>query len=68
MFADGGEGVIAGKHVYSDTKSEEIDALPDSAPHRNVDLLIKNAVEGKEIGNAKVAILIPPMIHGIGNG
>ncbi|KAI5476891.1 NmrA-like domain containing protein [Pseudohyphozyma bogoriensis] len=53
---------------YIDTKPEEIDALPDDAPHRNVDLLIKRAVEEGRLGEARVAIILPPLIFGIGTG
>ncbi|ORY89728.1 hypothetical protein BCR35DRAFT_350168 [Leucosporidium creatinivorum] len=54
--------------VYSDKNPELIDQLPDSAWHRDVDLFIKQSVEGGKVGKAKVAILLPPVIYGIGNG
>ncbi|KAK4700165.1 hypothetical protein P7C70_g6084, partial [Phenoliferia sp. Uapishka_3] len=53
LIADSGEGLHASDHIYSDAKPEEIDALPDTAYHRDVDLLIKNAVEAREVGTAK---------------
>lgn len=68
MIADDGAGLRADPHVFSDKNPEEIDALPDTAYHRDVDLLIKNAVEGGKVGRAKVAIILPPLIYGIGTG
>lgn len=43
---------------FSDEKPEQFDNLvPDHAPHRDVDLLIKKAVEEKRV-NAKVSIML----------
>ncbi|OCK76829.1 NAD(P)-binding protein [Lepidopterella palustris CBS 459.81] len=56
-------GEFKGEKVYSDDKPEDIDALPDDAPHRPIDLAIVNAA--KELGEkAKLAIMIPPTIYG----
>ncbi|GAA5994909.1 hypothetical protein JCM5350_006610 [Sporobolomyces pararoseus] len=53
---------------FSDERPDQFDELvPDNAPHRDVDLLIKNAVEKEEI-NAKVSIILPPCIYGRGTG
>lgn len=61
--ADGADGEYKGQKIYSDEKPDEIDALPDSAPHRNVDLEILKV--RKEIGKkAKIAIMTPPLIYG----
>ncbi len=50
--------------IFHDDRPEEIDALPDSAPHRLVDLAIVKA--GKKLGKAaKMAIMIPPLIYGV---
>lgn len=54
--------------IFSDKRPKDIDALPDTASHRDVDLLIKNAVDSGKIGNARAAIILPPLIYGIGNG
>lgn len=49
--------------VWSDNDRASIDALPDSAPHREIDLAIVRAQ--KELGEkAKIAIMIPPLIYG----
>lgn len=54
--------------MYSDRQPEVIDSLPKTAWHREIDLLIKDAVESKAVGSAKVAVMIPPVIYGIGSG
>ena len=51
--------------IYSDEEPSKIDALPDSADHRVVDLNILKAK--KELGDkAKISIILPPCIWGIG--
>jgi len=68
-----GTGVLvsdSSSHVYNDTNPADIDArLPDSAPHRDIDLAIKRFVDKNEGGdNARIAIVLPPLIYGVGNG
>ena len=47
--------------IYHDNVASEINSVPDSAPHRPIDLAIIKAQ--KELGNkAKIAIMIPPTI------
>lgn len=54
---------IQSSTIYRDTHRASIDALPDSAPHREIDLAIVRAQ--KELGEkAKIAIMIPPLIYG----
>ncbi|GAA6018237.1 hypothetical protein JCM10207_002878 [Rhodosporidiobolus poonsookiae] len=54
--------------IFNDKSPEKFDTLiPDEAPHRKIDLTIKEAVENKKI-NAKVSIILPPNIYGIGTG
>ncbi|GAA5929149.1 NAD-dependent epimerase/dehydratase family protein [Sporobolomyces koalae] len=53
---------------FSDEDPEQFDRLvPDHAPHRNVDLLIKRAVEEGKL-NARISIMLPPNIFGRGTG
>lgn len=66
-------GVLTGdkdpNRVFSDRSNDDVDSLPDTAWHRNVDLLIKRAVDSKKLeGKAKVAIILPPTIYGLGSG
>lgn len=58
----------AGEHlsgkIFFDDKPADIDALPDTAPHRMVDLAIIKARQ--RLGEAaKLAIMIPPVIYGV---
>lgn len=64
VFDDGAAGEHTTKTIYKDDDAETIDAaLPDSAPHRNIDLVILKAK--KELGDkAKIVIFIPPLIYG----
>lgn len=64
LFGDAAKGQYEADRVYSDDKPQDIDALPDTAPHRAIDLAIVRARQ--ELGHgAKVAIMIPPLIYGI---
>ncbi|KAH8930444.1 hypothetical protein BT69DRAFT_1327913 [Atractiella rhizophila] len=57
------------EYVYDDTLPAEMDErLEDDAPHRQMDLEIKRFVEGKEGGDARIQIVLPPLIYGIGEG
>ncbi|BGP40998.1 hypothetical protein JCM10449v2_004965 [Rhodotorula kratochvilovae] len=54
--------------IFSDKEPEKFDKLvPDHAPHREIDLTIKEAVESKKL-NAKISIILPPCIYGVGTG
>lgn len=57
MLDDGALGEYKNGKIYYDHKPEDIDALPDDAPHRPIDLEIVKTV--KELGDkAKIAIMI----------
>lgn len=63
MLDDGALGEFKGDKIYKDTDVDAIDALPDTAPHRQIDLTILKAKE--KLGErAKIAIMIPPEIYG----
>lgn len=64
LIGDKAAGDYASDKIFYDDKPEDIDALPDSAPHRLIDLEIVKARErlGKK---AKLAIMIPPLIYGV---
>lgn len=63
VLDDGANGGKKSDKVYHDDKREEIDSVPNSAPHREIDLTIVGAQN--EIGvKAKIAIMIPPLIYG----
>lgn len=63
VLDDGSKGMFKSEKVYHDDRPEDIDALPDDAPHRPIDLAIVKAK--KDLGEkAKIAIMIPPLIYG----
>lgn len=63
VLDDGAVGAYKGDKIYYDTDPDSINKLPDSAPHRQIDLAILRA--SKELGDkAKLAIMIPPEIYG----
>jgi nucleoside-diphosphate-sugar epimerase len=62
-LSDDSNGEYVSNKIYSDKKPEDIDTLPDSAPHRNVDLAIIRA--RNRLGDkAKIFIMLPPLIYG----
>lgn len=65
LLSDQSAGSFKSDQIFDDEKPEDIDAVPDTAPHRQIDLAI---VRGrKELGSqAKIAIMIPPVIYGVG--
>ncbi|KAK5214174.1 hypothetical protein LTR41_000366 [Exophiala xenobiotica] len=64
LMSDDSKGQFKGEKIYSDDKPEDIDALPDTASHRLIDLAILKA--RKELGTkAKLSIMIPPLIYGV---
>jgi nucleoside-diphosphate-sugar epimerase len=66
-LVDNSRGNSVNETIYSDKDPEFIDSnVPDNAPHREIDLAIIRA--RKEIGaKAKIVIVLPPLIYGIGN-
>lgn len=57
--------------TYSDLEPDKIDQVPDSASHRDVDLVIRDHLanpQSEKEHNARVAIVMPPVIYGLGNG
>lgn len=63
VLDDGAKGAFKGEIVYDDKNPAAIDALPDNAPHRPIDLTIVRTA--KELGEkAKLAIMVPPEIYG----
>lgn len=52
--------------VYHDLNPDQINGLPDEQIHRDVDLFVTDA--GQTNPKLKTAIIIPPLIYGIGTG
>ncbi|KAL3459472.1 hypothetical protein BJX64DRAFT_301224 [Aspergillus heterothallicus] len=66
LIGDNAEGSFKNDFIYDDEKPASIDALPDSAAHREIDLAIVNASKTAELkGTTKFAIMIPPVIYGV---
>lgn len=63
VLSDGAAGKFKNDKVFKDDSREDVDTVPDSNPHRNVDNTIVS--RQKEIGTgAKIAIMVPPLIYG----
>ena len=63
------QGASVSSKIYSDLDQKAIDAVPDTQFHRNVDTYIRQKVDsGTLYGKAKVAIIVPPTVYGIGSG
>ena len=63
VLDDGNHGKSKSDKVYRDDVRAEVDSVPESAPHREIDLAIVKAQQ--ELGEmAKIAIMIPPLIYG----
>ncbi|KAH9207479.1 hypothetical protein DL95DRAFT_313610 [Leptodontidium sp. 2 PMI_412] len=64
-IVDQSHGAYRSEKIYEDDKPEDIDALPDSAFHRSIDLAILKS--RKALGTkAKISIVLPPLIYGVG--
>lgn len=65
-LVDNSKGMFASEMIYTDKDPGFIDSnVPDTAPHREIDLAILKA--RKELGEkAKIVIVLPPLIYGVG--
>ncbi|KAL2431621.1 hypothetical protein ABEF95_012362 [Exophiala dermatitidis] len=64
VLDDDAKGQYKSDKIFSDDKPEDIDALPDTQAHREIDLTILRA--RKQLGTkAKMAIMLPPLIYGV---
>ncbi|KAL4744933.1 hypothetical protein BDW72DRAFT_208624 [Aspergillus terricola var. indicus] len=64
LIGDNAEGSYKNSFVFDDDEPESIDALPDTAAHREIDLAIVNA-RPELASHAKFALMIPPVIYGV---
>ncbi|KAI0661779.1 NAD-P-binding protein [Cubamyces menziesii] len=65
-FIDDARGEFVSEKVYSDVDISAIEALPPSAPHRPVDLLVVAA--DTEGGYARTHIVMPSVVYGVATG
>lgn len=65
-LVDNSKGMYASDKIYTDKDPVDIDTnVPDTAPHREIDLEIIKA--RKDLGTkAKIVIILPPLIYGVG--
>ena len=65
-LSDESAGDYVSDKIFHDDKPDEIDSISPDAPHRAIDLSILKAREdlGQE---AKIAIVLPPVIYGVGS-
>ncbi|KAI1270406.1 hypothetical protein F5Y18DRAFT_12538 [Xylariaceae sp. FL1019] len=64
VLNDNARGKFKSDKVYSDATPDDIDSVPDDAPHRAIDLKI-TAIR-RDLGpKSKIAIMVPPTIYGI---
>ncbi|KAF2105046.1 NAD(P)-binding protein, partial [Rhizodiscina lignyota] len=63
VLADGAKGMHKSDKVYHDNVRSEVDSVPDTAPHRQIDLAIIRAQKAIR-EKAKIAIMTPPLIYG----
>ncbi|OMP86686.1 hypothetical protein BK809_0003859 [Diplodia seriata] len=64
LLDDQALGAYKGDKIYTDADAATIDGLPDTQPHRFVDLAIARAAREELGAKAKIAIMIPPEIYG----
>ncbi|ODM15522.1 hypothetical protein SI65_09125 [Aspergillus cristatus] len=64
LLADESAGALKSDKIFDDERPEQIDALPDTAPHRQIDLAILRGRQ-KLGSQAKIALVIPPVIYGV---
>ncbi|KAI0658305.1 NAD-P-binding protein [Cubamyces menziesii] len=65
FLTDDAMGMYASDKVYHDSQPKEIESLPDTAFHRNVDLAI---LEADQAGFVRALIVTPPVIFGMASG
>jgi len=66
VLSDTASNEYKSEKIYRDTDPADIDTLSPLAPHRESDLAILGSI--KEFSNARLAIMMPPTIYGIGSG
>ncbi|CAF2989399.1 unnamed protein product [Rotaria sp. Silwood2] len=52
--------------VYSDLNPDQINSVSDEQPYRDIDLFIINSADANPL--LKTAIILPPLVYGIGTG
>ncbi|KAI0077637.1 NAD-P-binding protein [Panus rudis PR-1116 ss-1] len=63
-FADDAKGLYNSDTIWDDANPDQIETLPDNAPHRNVDLPI---VKADQEGYVRSYIILPGVVYGVAN-
>jgi nucleoside-diphosphate-sugar epimerase len=63
LLMDEAKGAFKGEKIYRDDDRTDIDSLPPTALHRNIDLPIVQAAHEFDT-KAKIVLLIPPVVYG----
>jgi hypothetical protein len=68
-LSDEANGAFGPKKLYDDDALDDMDSIPDEAPHRAVDLVLRDfARDEAEKCNARIGIMMPCLIYGVGSG
>ncbi|ETW83553.1 hypothetical protein HETIRDRAFT_380746 [Heterobasidion irregulare TC 32-1] len=65
VFMDDARGEYGQDHIYYDTNIQDMESLPATAPHRNVDIEV---TEADKLGYVRTFIILPSTIYGIASG
>ncbi|EIW84048.1 NAD(P)-binding protein [Coniophora puteana RWD-64-598 SS2] len=65
LLVDKADGKFEGQTFYDDTDVEQMNSIPETQIHRNVDLLV---VEADKQGYARTYIILPSVIYGVAQG
>ncbi|EXJ63831.1 hypothetical protein A1O7_00166 [Cladophialophora yegresii CBS 114405] len=64
-LVDNSRGMYISDRIYSDSRPDEIDAIPPDAPHRAIDLAIL-AARKQLATRAKIIVILPTLVYGVG--
>ncbi|KAI9461365.1 hypothetical protein HD554DRAFT_2223603 [Boletus coccyginus] len=65
VLIDNAKGMYAYDTIWDDANPDQLETLPDTQPHRNVDLLV---VAADKQGYARTHIVLPSTIYGVAKG
>ncbi|KAI8841696.1 hypothetical protein BC829DRAFT_402338 [Chytridium lagenaria] len=54
--------------VFRDDDPDSVNALPDSQPHRDVDLIVSDPESEAALCGVKTVIVVPPLVYGVATG
>ncbi|KAJ3118794.1 hypothetical protein HDU96_008518 [Phlyctochytrium bullatum] len=66
--SDEDRGAWGADKVYRDDDPDSVNQLPDSQPHRDVDLIVSDPDSDAAKNGVKSIIVIPPLVYGVATG